>query len=310
MGPLKRADWEMKSGQGEALDVDGVRYRDGSLELSDRRLLAWRWWGEQGHRTVLRLQGTPGSRLHRHPNPNVWQEAGVRMLTADRPGFGGSSRLPGRGLSAVADDVAALLDALGLDRVPVISFSGGGPHALALAARHPDRVSAVAVMVGAAPLAPEERELLVGVNRLGLEAAEQGWDALHKYLEQVAQRILSEGGVRGLLDDAPAQDREVMADPAWQRIDRANTIEALRQGAEGWADETLAIIGAWDFHPIDVRTSVTWWHGANDANAPLSAAGRVVAEIPEARLHVWHDEGHFAAIRHEPEAIQDLLSRA
>jgi hypothetical protein len=165
-------------------------------------------------------------------------------------------------------------------------------------------------MVGAAPLAPEERGRLVGVNRAGLEAAEQGWDALHKYLEQVRQRILSEGGVRGRLDDAPAEDREIMTDPAWQRIDRANTIEALRQGAEGRADETLAIIGAWDFHPIDVRTSVTWWHGATDANAPLSAAERVVAQIPEARLHVWHDEGHFAAIRHEPEAIQELLSRA
>jgi pimeloyl-ACP methyl ester carboxylesterase len=296
--------------KGEALDVDGVRYRDGSFNLPDRRHLAWRWWGEPGHRTVLRLQGTPGSRFHRHPNPSVWREAGVCMLTADRPGFGGSSRLPGRGLSAVADDLADLLDALGLDRVPVISFSGGGPHALALAARHPDRISAVAVMVGAAPLAPEERGRLVGVNRAGLEAAEQGWDALHKYLEQVRQRMFSEGGVRGLLDDAPAEDREIMADPAWQRIDRANTIEALRQSAEGWADETLAIIRAWDFHPIEVRTSVTWWHGTNDANAPLSAAERVVTQIPEARLHVWHHEGHFAAIRHESEAIQELLSRA
>ncbi len=101
-----------------------------------------------------------------------------------------------------------------------------------------------------------------------------------------------------------------MADPAWQRIDRANVVEALLQGAEGWADETLAFIGTWDFQLINVRTSVTWWHGADDANAPLSAAKRVVAEIPDARLHIWHNEGHFAAVRHEPEAIHELLSRA
>lgn len=113
-------------------DVDGVHYLDGGLVLPDGRGLAWRWWGEPDHRTVLRLQGTPGSRLHRYPDPSLWQRFGVRMLVADRPGFGGSSRLSDRGLSAVADDLAALLDVLGLDRVPVISFSGGGPHALAL----------------------------------------------------------------------------------------------------------------------------------------------------------------------------------
>ncbi len=231
------------------------------------------------------------------------------MLAADRPGFGGSARLPNRGLSAVADDLAALLDAHELERVPVISFSGGGPHALAFAARHPTRVAALTVMVGAAPLAPQERAQLVAVNRAGLEAADQGWDALHRYLTRMRQRVLS-GGVRGLLDDAPAGDRDIMADPGWQRVDHANVVEALRQGAEGWTDETLAITGAWDFQPAEVPVSVTWWHGADDANAPLSAAKRVLAELPIARLNVWNNEGHFAAIRHESEALLELLGRA
>ena len=227
---------------------------------------------------------------------------------ADRPGFGGSSRLPGRGFSDVVDDLAVLLDALGLDRVPVIGFSGGGPHVLAFAARHPGRVSAATVVVGAAPLVPEERARLVGVNRAGQEAAEQGWDALHSYLARVRERVLSVG-VAGVLGDAPAADREVMADPAWQRIDRVNSAEALRQGAEGWTDETLALVGTWDFEPLDVQGPITWWHGTDDANAPLSAAERVVDQLPKARLHVWSDEGHFAAIRHEEEVLRDLLSR-
>ncbi len=300
---------KVEAGPGDAWDVDGVRYRDGGLILPDGRRLAWRLWGEPDHRTVLRLQGTPGSRLHRHPDRSVWRKAGVRMLTADRPGFGGSSRLPDRGLSAVADDLTALLDAHELDRVPVIGFSGGGPHALAFAARHPARVSAVTVMVGAAPLTPEERARVVAVNRAGLDAADRGWDALHNHLERMRQRVLS-GGVRSLLDDAPAADREIMANPAWQRVDRANVAEALRQGAEGWTDETLALIGAWDFQPVEVQAPVTWWHGADDANAPLSAAERVLAQLPNAHLHVWHNEGHFAAIKHESEALQQLLSRA
>ena len=64
-----------------------------------------------------------------------------------------------------------------------------------------------------------------------------------------------------------------------------------------------------DFEPVDVQASVTWWRGADDANVLLSAAERVLAQLPNARLHVWHNEGHFAAIRHEPVALEELLSR-
>ena len=206
-------------------------------------------------------------------------------------------------------DLAALLDALGLDRLSVISFSGGGPDALAFAARHPDRVSAVTVMVGAAPLAPDERARLVAVNRASLEAAEHGWGALHGHLEETRQRVLAKGSW-STLEDAPAGDLKIMADPAWQRVDRANTVEALRQGAEGWADEALALIGPWDFRLAGMLASVTWWHGAEDANVPFSAAQRVFAQLPNARVQVWHDEGHFAAIKHEPEAIYELLRRS
>jgi pimeloyl-ACP methyl ester carboxylesterase len=75
-----------------------------------------------------------------------------------------------------------------LDRVPVISFSGGGPHALALAARHPDRVTALGVMVGAAPL-PEERGALLGVNRAGFRGRPTGLRALYGYLEQIGELL-------------------------------------------------------------------------------------------------------------------------
>jgi pimeloyl-ACP methyl ester carboxylesterase len=129
-----------------------------------------------------------------------------------------------------------------------------------LAARHPDRVTALTVMVGAAPLLPEERGALLGANRAGFEAAQQGWYPLYGYLEQMRQRILSGGGVRALLGDAPAEDLKIVDNPLWQRIDRANSAEALRQGAQGWADETLALLGTWDFRPRDLnkRDLVAW----------------------------------------------------
>ncbi|HKW73592.1 MAG TPA: alpha/beta hydrolase, partial [Candidatus Dormibacteraeota bacterium] len=129
---------------------DGLAYEDGILTLRDGRELAWRWWGEPEGIPVLRLQGMPSSRLMRNPDPSVQLGLGVRYLQADRPGYGGSTRKPGHGISDLAADYVELLDAHGLDRVPAIGGSAGGPQVLAFAARYPERVRAVAVVVGAA----------------------------------------------------------------------------------------------------------------------------------------------------------------
>jgi pimeloyl-ACP methyl ester carboxylesterase len=289
---------------------DGVRYDDGRLELSDRRTLAWRWWGEPGATPILRLQGTPGSRLYRHPNAAVQRDLGVRYLLADRPGYGGSTRLPGRGVAVIADDLVALLDHHHLERVQVMGTSGGGPHALAVAARHPARISAVSVIVGAAPLEPDEVSRLVGVNADGYAAAEKGWESLNKLLTDVRERLLGDEGMAGVLSDAPAPDLAIMQDPTWQGTSRANTAEALKQGAEGWTDESMALHADWDFDPGLVRASVTWWAGDSDKNAPLSAAKRTAARLPKVDMRVWHNEGHFASLTHEAEIVRELLSRS
>jgi pimeloyl-ACP methyl ester carboxylesterase len=289
---------------------DGVRFEDGELRRKDGRTLAWRWWGEPGGTPILRLQGTPGSRLYRHPNPAIQRDLGVRYLMADRPGFGGSTRLPGRGIKAVADDLAVLLDHHELDHVPVMGTSGGGPHALAVAAKHPKRISAVSVIVGASPLEADEVSRLVGVNAAGYAAADKGWEDLHHLLVEVRERILGDEGMAGVLSDAPPEDRAIMQDPAWQWLARANNGEALLQGAEGWTDESMALHFPWDFEPGAVRASVTWWHGDNDMNAPLTAAKRAAARLPQVDLRVWHNEGHFASLTHEAEIVRELLSRA
>lgn len=229
---------------------------------------------------------------------------------ADRPGFGGSTRKPGRGVADFADDLVSLLDHHKLERVPVMGTSGGGPHALAVAARHPERISAVAVIVGASPLEPDEVGQLVGANAAGYAAAERGWDELHELLVQIRERLLADEGMAGVLSDAPAEDRAIMQDPIWQRLSRVNTAEALRQGAEGWADESMALHRGWDFELESVRPTVKWWHGDEDKNAPLSAMRRAAERLPKVDVHVWHKEGHFASLTHETEIVRELLSRS
>lgn len=100
---------------------------------------------------VLYAHGTPMSRLARYPDENLFTELGIRLITYDRPGFGNSTPNPDRRVVDAAEDIAAIADALGLSRFPLFGVSGGGPHALAFAARHPDRVSRVATLASPAP---------------------------------------------------------------------------------------------------------------------------------------------------------------
>jgi len=283
---------------------DEVAYEDGVLTLRDGRELSWRWWGDPDGTPLLRIQGTPSSRLQRNPDKSVQSDLGARYLMADRPGYGHSTRKPGRGIVDIADDYAALLEHHGLERLPAMGTSGGGPHVLALAARYPDKVS------GGTPLVEEEVARLVGVNARGYALAEEGWEPLHGFLTEIRARLLGDEGMQGVLSDAPPTDRAIMSDPVWQRMSRENLAETLRQGAEGWTDESLAMHGSWDFDPSEVVTSVTWWHGDDDKNAPLSAARRVVAQLENVDLRVWNNEGHFVSLTHDREIVQELLGRS
>src|SRR5437868_4481421 len=96
------------------------------LTLRDGRTLAWREYGPPDGRPLLRFQGRPGSRNSRHPHEKAYDQLGVRVVAFDRPGYGASTRLPGRGISVVADDAAELLNHLGFEVVHAIGASAGG----------------------------------------------------------------------------------------------------------------------------------------------------------------------------------------
>jgi pimeloyl-ACP methyl ester carboxylesterase len=58
-----------------------------------------------------------------------------------------------------------------------------------------------------------------------------------------------------------------------------------------------------------VRCSVTWWHGEHDANSPIAAVRRLLAELSNVDLRVWTDAGHLEAYRRHDEILEELLAR-
>jgi pimeloyl-ACP methyl ester carboxylesterase len=281
------------------------------LTLRDGRTLAWHEYGPVDGNPHLRFQGTPGSRYSRHAHEDSYDRHHVRVILFDRPGYGASSRLPGRGISAIADDAAELLDHLGLDVVHVAGGSGGGPHALAFAAGHPGRVRAVTIVVGGAPLEEADLSEMIELNREAWYAAHESWDALHALLAPIRNQMLIDplAGFRAVMEAAPESDKAVMNDPDWQRVLIESVMEALRPGAEGWADEGVALTLPWDFDPSGVKCSVTWWHGEHDANVPIGSVRRLLQRMSGVDLRTWTGAGHLEPYHRHDEILAELLAR-
>ena len=235
------------------------------------------------------------------------------MVTGERPGYGRSTRLPGRGFAEHADDMARLLDHLGLDRVYVCGESGGAPRALALAARHPQRLRAASILSGMAPLTDEEATQVIPINQRARRlVAAHDVDGLRTLLTPIAAEMLADplAGYAAQMATAPPEDHTVMTDPLWQQGYIRATREALGTGIDGWVDETLAILGDWP--TCRCPRSPRPWCGTTPtttATCRCRAARGLVDHLPNATLGVWPDRGHFAAYRREGQVLDELLTR-
>jgi pimeloyl-ACP methyl ester carboxylesterase len=125
---------------------------DGDVALSDGRRVAYCEWGHPRGRPLVLCHGAPGSRVFA-PDPETTADAGVRLITLDRPGYGRSEPLTGRQILDWPADVEYLTTALGVHEFDVAGHSSGGPYALACAYSLPQRVRRVALISCMAPYA-------------------------------------------------------------------------------------------------------------------------------------------------------------
>jgi pimeloyl-ACP methyl ester carboxylesterase len=281
----------------------------GTLLTRDGRALTYAQHGDLEGSPVIVLHGTPGSRIGPIPRASRLYPQGVRLITYDRPGYGGSTRLAGRSVAHAADDVAVLADALGIERFSVVGRSGGAPHALACAALLPERVSRAAALVACAPytlMGPLWYDGMTASNIREYSIAEAGAADLEAYLGAMAGEIRADPVSHLPFDekDLVRADRAVMADFGIRGMLLDNFSEALRNTSHGWVDDSLSFVRPWGFDPADIRVPVRLWHGAEDVYAPVTHTRWLAARIPGAEVVIQEATGHFGAI----EALPGILS--
>lgn len=287
-----------------------------SVAVSDGRTLTVREGGDPEGFPVLSISGTPGSSTLYERHARDAAERGIRLFSYDRPGYGGSTRRKGRNVADCAADIAAVCDALGVDRFCVWGISGGGPHALAAAALLPDRVIAAAVLASVAPYDAEGLDFLDGMGELNVEEFGKIFEG------EDAHRASVENDRDDLLTATPEQLLEL-----WQTLlgpsDRevatgvlaAFLLDHMRAGigasGDGWIDDDLAFVSPWGFDIASIRVPVQLWQGEQDNFVPYGHGVWLAAHIPGVDARLTAEDGHLTlAERRVPEVHRWLLERA
>jgi pimeloyl-ACP methyl ester carboxylesterase len=271
------------------------------VQLADGRVLRVDDHGAIDGATVFFLHGTPGSRLVPDTLLPTFADTKIRVISYDRPGYGGSTPQPGRIIANGAADVAAIADELDVERFAVWGVSGGGPHALACAALLPDRVVAAAAAPTFAPYQPPELAWFAGMAEGAAQLhnlATLGRDALQQVLP-----LMSEGfkgadpaGFVELSGPMLSPPDRAILDASVAAFLLAHVREGLMPGAEGWVEDQLAFVAPWGLDLASVQVPVAVWCGELDGLTPAAQAHWVAGAIPGAELHLLPNEGHFSLI--------------
>jgi pimeloyl-ACP methyl ester carboxylesterase len=282
-----------------------------TVTVADGRSIGVAQWGDADGTPIVALHGTPGSRMTRPPDEDAVRRAGINLITYDRPGYGASDRDPGRRVVDCVDDVIVVVDALGIGRFAVTGNSGGGPHALAVAARLPDRVAAAQCVAGVAPFDAAGLDWPAGMDPENIEEfswARQGEKVLQPQLARLAAKDLERidaDSSKIFSDDwqLPEADRRILARPDIQMVWVESMREGLRPGVWGWVDDDLAFLQPWGFDVDEIRVPVTVRYGRQDVMVPAAHGAWLAEHVPGAEVTVDDEAGHIAG----PETILERL---
>ena len=286
---------------------------DRTVQTPDGRTLAIEEAGDPNGRPVMVHEGTPNSR-HLYPPAAIDAAArGLRLISYDRPGYGGSTAQPGRSVADCAADVRAICAQLGIDRLAMWGISGGGPHVLACAALLPDLVIAAASLASLAPLDAEGLDWFAGMGELNADDTRlflRDREAARAKLDADREEILGASAaelVKGLQTLLSPIDAAVLNDGLADFLVYCDH-EGLAPGNEGWWDDGVAHCTPWGFDLSAISVPVLLMHGRQDQFVPFGHGQWLAAHIPGVEARLLDHDGHLTLLANRAGEVHSWLA--
>lgn len=241
---------------------------------------------------LLWHHGSPQTGAVLPPVAAMADAAGFDVVSIPRPAYGGAPRLRGRSVRDAAARAAEVLDILDLHGVVSVGASGGGPHALGVAAVSPERVAGVVTLASIAPFRPGDASWFSGMaDPSGLRSATAGIASrtAHLEVEEFDPTSFVEADYRALEERWVSLAEDVAASAQW--------------GSDGLVDDDVAFTRPWGFALADVVAPVVVMQGVLDRVIPSSHATAIADGIPHATLLRIPDVGHIAVLDHLSTAL-------
>ncbi|WP_336922533.1 alpha/beta fold hydrolase [Aquipuribacter sp. SD81] len=253
-------------------------------------------------RPVVLIHGWPLSGEAFAHNVGALSDAGYRVVTYDRRGFGRSDQpRTGYTYDTLSEDLQALLEALDLRDVTLVGFSmGGGEVARYLSRYGAERIRSVVFASAVPPYMAQTDD-----NPDGPLPQSQA--------KEMTEQLTKDPDA--FYDDFTTQFFAVDGRLAVSEEERQNALALCKQADKKAALGCMAAFGETDFRDdlatISVPTLVL--HGDADAVVPLEGSGaRTHAAVTGSSLHVISGAPHGVNVSHPEEwnaAVVDFLAR-
>jgi pimeloyl-ACP methyl ester carboxylesterase len=288
---------------------------DNIVKLPDGRKLAFAEFGNPDGYPVLYFHASPSSRLEPLAiGDDIFSQLGLRVISPDRPGMGGSDFQKHRGFSDWPEDVKFLAEAIGLSKFSVLGVSGGGGYAAVCAAKIPEKLNKVVIASGSWRIDSEAVKIIGFPMNLMWRLTIHTPILLPLILKTVTKMISQppKDGFEGTSAPPnkilPAADHAVMAQPGRIEINQQIMKEVMKQGTKGPAWDYRLCVWEWDFDLAEIQIPLTLFHGEQDRNYPLELVGRVAKDLPSAKLLTFPQDGHVSTyINHFDEIAEALM---
>lgn len=279
----------------------------------DGRRLEYLVTGPAEGPALLSHGGSPASAIDFSGLTGPAAALGLRTITYSRPGYGASTERPGRSIAAAVEDVIALLDELGVTDFLTFGWSGGGPHALACAARLPGRCRAASVLGSLAPYHHRGLDFMAGMEQENIEEWETaiaGYDELDALLQTYVEDmrgVTAASLAESLAGMLASVDAAVLTGAFCDEL-ALSSRRAVESGVAGWRDDDIAFVSDWGFALSEIAVPVAVWYGLEDRIVPFAHGAWLASEVPAAEAHPLAAEGHFSMIARMDSILGDLVA--